>query len=73
MMLSLIVQKAVTGVVAVSEIHITSYSNNSICYGNTVNHQTIPVTYLWSFKTLIELVFINPSHVVGQPTLKGEA
>jgi len=48
MMLSLIVQKAVTGVVAVSEIHMTSYSNNSICYGDTVNHQTIPVTYLWS-------------------------
>jgi len=33
MMLSLIVQKAVTGVVAVSEIRITSYSDNRICYG----------------------------------------
>jgi len=48
MMLSLIGQKAVTGVVAVSEIHITSYSNNSICYGDTVSHQAMPVTYLWS-------------------------
>jgi len=48
MMLSLIVQKAVTGVVAVSEIHMTSYSNNSICYGDTISHQAMPVTYLWS-------------------------
>ena len=47
MKLSLIEQKAVTGMVVASDVHITSYSNNCICYVDTVSHQAMPVTYLW--------------------------